>query len=290
MTDGQSSSAREQIFPEPTVGPLIYNDKGEVLLIKSPKWGEMWHIPGGHVELGETSEEALRREILEETGLEIDQIEFIGWQDAVYPKFFHKKRHFVFLDFCARASGGKIRASNEMTEWVWIDPVKALQELTIDPFTIKTVQFYLNLLAKKEGYEAKWKRALADYDNLKKETLKEKEAIGKFASALAAMEFTMVYDNYKKALVHKPEITDSKKVEQWIIGVEHIKNQFVSILKQMGVEEIKTVGEKFDPQFHEAVGEEEATDQKPGVIIKEVDGGYKIGERVVKAAKVIISK
>lgn len=147
-----------------------------------------------------------------------------------------------------------------------------------------------NLKKKNEECLYNWKRALADYDNLKKEMAREKEALGKFASALAAIEFSVVYDNYKKALAHKPDINDSKKVEQWIVGVEQIKNQFVEILKQMGVAEIKTVGEKFDPNLHEAIGEELVEGKEAGIIIKEVEGGYQMEERVLKAAKVIVSK
>lgn len=147
-----------------------------------------------------------------------------------------------------------------------------------------------DLKKKNEECMHNWKRALADYDNLKKEMAREKEAMGKFAGALAAIEFSVVYDNYKKALAHKPDTNDTKKVEQWIVGVEQIKNQFVEILKQMGVAEIKTVGEKFDPNIHEAVGEEPAEGKEAGIIIKEVEGGYQMEERVLKAAKVIVSK
>jgi len=302
MSDEQNEikpSAREQVFPEPTVGSLIYNDNGEVLLIRSPKWGEMWHIPGGHVELGETSIEALQREIMEETGLEIDNIEFIGWQDAVYPEFYYKKKHFIFLDFCARAAGGKITASDEMTEWVWIEPRRALKELKIDLFTIKTIGFFLERLSKKDGdnkdYEAKWKCALADYDNLKKDIAREKAEIGRFASALAASEFAGIYDNFKKAFGHLPDAGENceeykKKVEQWAAGIDFIKKQFGETLKQSGLEEIKTVGEKFNPALHETMGEEDGAGQPAGIVLKEIEGGYKIGDKVIKAAKVIVSK
>ncbi|MEK7189977.1 MAG: nucleotide exchange factor GrpE [Patescibacteria group bacterium] len=294
MSDEQNkSSQREQVFPEPTVGPIIYNDKGEILLTKCPKWkNDVWTIPGGHVELGETSEEALKREIREETGLEIDKIEFIGWQDAINPPSFHKPRHFLFLDFCAHLAGGEIKKSDEMTEYVWIQPEQAIKELKIDSFTVKTIEFYLNHLhcAHQENYLANWKRALADYDNLKRETTREKAEMVKFAQAMSAMNFIEVYDNYKKALAHKPNAADSKSVEQWFVGVEHIKKQFVETLKQLGIEEIKTVGEKFDPAMHEAVGEEVVEGGDEGQIVKEIEGGYKMGEKVIKAAKVIVCK
>jgi len=141
-----------------------------------------------------------------------------------------------------------------------------------------------------EDYLSNWKRALADYDNLKRETTKEKAEMAQFAQAMSAMNFIGVYDNYKKALAHRPNTADSKAVEQWLVGVECIKKQFVETLKQLGIEEIKTVGEKFDPALHEAVGEETLEGGGESEIVKEIEGGYKMGEKVIKAAKVIVSK
>jgi molecular chaperone GrpE len=147
-----------------------------------------------------------------------------------------------------------------------------------------------------EDYKDKYLRALADYDNLKKETAKEKSAMGDFARSMAAMEFIGVYDNLKKALrqdyTNAPGATNdtNKQLENWKLGLGHILNQFAGVLKDLGVEEIKTVGEDFDPQKHEAVGHETADGVVPDVIIKEIEGGYQMGERVVKAAKVIVSK
>lgn len=138
-----------------------------------------------------------------------------------------------------------------------------------------------------EDYKDKYLRALADYDNLKKDTAREKSAMGDFARSMAAMEFIDVYDNLKKALAHK---LDDSHIEQWKTGIQHVKNQFAGVLKDLSVEEIKTVGEDFDPQKHEAIGHETADGVVPDVIIKEIEGGYQMGERVVKAAKVIVSK
>lgn len=294
MSDEQEKkSAREQVFPEPTVGPIIYNDKNEILLIRSPKWGEMWHIPGGHVELGETSEDALKREIMEETGLEIDNIEFIGWQDAVYPKFFHKKRHFLFLDFCARVSGGQIRNSEEMTEHVWVSPKEALEKYKVDPFTIKTIEYYIEHLKRKEEagkcaeYKQGWQRALADYQNLQKETAARRAELVRMSELQILEEFIPVYDHLKLA-INSEQLTNEKK--SWLEGVKHVARQFEMILKAHGVEEIKTVGEKFDPRLHEAVEEQEKEGAEAGAIVREVEGGYKMGDRVIKPAKVIITK
>lgn len=148
------------------------------------------------------------------------------------------------------------------------------------------------LQLKCDEYLAGWKRALADYQNLRKEVAAEKESLGKFALASAALTFVPIYDNFKTAFSHAPALDaspESAKFKQWLDGVEHIKKQMSEALMSLGVEEIKTVGEKFDARFHETAGEEAVEGQAAGEIIREVSGGYKIGDKVIKAARVIVA-
>ena len=151
---------------------------------------------------------------------------------------------------------------------------------------------------KKESEEHlnNWRRALADYDNLKKETEARRAEWAKYSEQQILEEFIPVYDNMKKALAVSLPLPEGEQAEgqrgweSWKEGVGHIMKQFADVLKQHGVEEIKTVGEKFDPNLHEAVGHEESEDKDEGEIIREVAGGYKMGERVIRAAKVIVVK
>lgn len=278
--------SEEKKYPEPTVAPIIYNDKGEILLAKSPKWGDYWIIPGGHIEIGETGEEALKREIMEETGLEIDNIEFIGWQDAIYPKDFHKKKHFIFLDYCARMSGGKLTDSDETGEYVWVKPEEALEKLKVEPYTIKTIGLYLKHFEEKD-INSKYKRALADYQNLLKQTAKEKMEFAAYANERMLKEFLPVYDHLKMAVeYHNGESTD-----EWLKGVEHVVKQFKDTLEKIGVEEIKVKDKEFDHNLMEAISSEETGDEGlDGKIAKEVKAGYKLNGKVIEPAKVIVYK
>lgn len=109
----------------------------------------------------------------------------------------------------------------------------------------------LELLEKKnQEYLAGWQRAKADYLNLKKESEKKYQDLIKFANAGLIMEILPVLDNFKLAIAHIPE--DQRGLD-WVIGIMHIKKQLEDFLKNLGIEEIKTVGEKFNPEFHEAV-------------------------------------
>jgi nucleoside triphosphatase len=133
-------------YPEPTVGALILNGNGQILLAKSNKWKNRFTLPGGHVELGETVEEALKREIREEVGLEIERIRFLQFQEAVYsPGFIHPK-HFIFLDFLCKAKTDNVKVDNtEIQDFVWVDPRKALR-MNVEPFSKRTITKYLETL------------------------------------------------------------------------------------------------------------------------------------------------
>jgi nucleoside triphosphatase len=87
----------------------------------------LWGIPGGKIKLGEDSVEALRREILEETGLAVGDIIFVMAQDCIYSREFHRQAHFVLLNYTCRAqSGASVRLNDEAQEFKWAAPREAL--------------------------------------------------------------------------------------------------------------------------------------------------------------------
>jgi molecular chaperone GrpE len=139
-----------------------------------------------------------------------------------------------------------------------------------------------------EEYKLGWQRAQADYQNLVRETAKQKGEWMQMIKGNILEDFIPVYDNFKKAFAH--EATDPKQFENWKKGIEYIMKQFGDIIKQNGVEEIKTVGEIFDARVHEIVGEEESESAKEHEIIREVESGYKSADKVLKVAKVIVAK
>jgi phosphoglycolate phosphatase len=109
-------------IPLATVGGLIFNSKNEVLMIRTHKWSNLWGIPGGKIKYGETSDEALRREILEETGLKISGIQFAIVQDCIHSKEFYKDAHFVLLNYTCRCAGKnpRVKLNEEGREFRWL--------------------------------------------------------------------------------------------------------------------------------------------------------------------------
>lgn len=134
-----------QKYPEPTVGALILNSEGKMLLVKSHKWGDRYTIAGGHVEVGETLAEALKREIREEVGLEIRELRLLMTQEAIFSPEFYKRRHFIFFDFvCWCDDSGVVVDGDEIQDFLWAEPREALRK-TLDSFTRRLVEKFLGL-------------------------------------------------------------------------------------------------------------------------------------------------
>lgn len=119
----------EEIHPPlATVGALIFNDADEVLMIRTHKWSNLWGIPGGKIKWGEASVDALRREIKEETGLDVTDIRFVLVQDCIHSKEFYRDAHFVLLNYTCHCAGKPVVTLNdEAREFRWISTAGALK-------------------------------------------------------------------------------------------------------------------------------------------------------------------
>jgi nucleoside triphosphatase len=133
------------IYPEPIVGALIVNSKNNVLLIQQAKWNDLYCIPGGHVEWKETIENALKREVKEEVGLDITIERLLGVQDNINSEHFHKRgKHFIFLDYLCRAEKDTvILDGREIQTFIWEDPHTAVKLPNIHQATRFTIEKFL---------------------------------------------------------------------------------------------------------------------------------------------------
>jgi phosphoglycolate phosphatase len=115
-------------IPISTVGALIFNPARQVLMIRTHKWSNLWGIPGGKIKLGETAEDALRREIREETALEITNIQLALVQDCIHSKEFYRDAHFVLLNYTCdtTAKNEDVILNDEAEEFQWLAPADAL--------------------------------------------------------------------------------------------------------------------------------------------------------------------
>jgi molecular chaperone GrpE len=139
----------------------------------------------------------------------------------------------------------------------------------------------------KEEYLAGWQRARADLLNYKKEEIERIGELLKLASQEFSLRLLPVLDNFETA---EKVIPKELKEDGNFKGLLMIKAQLQDFLKNQGLEEIKSIGESFDPNFHEVIEEVEVKDKAAGLIIEEVQKGYKIGSRLLRPAKVKIVK
>jgi phosphoglycolate phosphatase-like HAD superfamily hydrolase/ADP-ribose pyrophosphatase YjhB (NUDIX family) len=112
--------------PIATVGALIHDGAGRVLMIRTHKWSDKWGIPGGKIKRGEPAITALHREILEETALVIDDVRLVLVQDCIDSTEFMRPEHFILLNYIARARKFDVRLNDEAEEFLWLPPAEAL--------------------------------------------------------------------------------------------------------------------------------------------------------------------
>lgn len=145
------------------------------------------------------------------------------------------------------------------------------------------------LQAERDEYLVGWKRALADYDNIKKELSTEKDRMRSSVQWSFAGALLPVLDNFDEATKHAPEGLDPK-TQNWLTGILYIKNQFEQVMNDLGLQPFGAVGDAFDPNKHEAAGEREEEGKAHGTILEIVRRGWTLGDRVVRPASVIIAK
>jgi len=133
-----------------------------------------------------------------------------------------------------------------------------------------------------ENNLAGWQRAQADYINFKRRSEQEKEDTVKFGNAMLLLKILPVLDDFERAIGSLP---DNLKKNPWAEGIRLIEKNFKSILEKQGLSLIQALGESFDPRYHEAVRQAKG---KEGVIIEEMERGYKFNDRVIRPSKVVV--
>jgi molecular chaperone GrpE len=127
----------------------------------------------------------------------------------------------------------------------------------------------------------------ADFENFKKIKAKEKQDLLKFGNEVLIKELIPVIDNLERAIDHAGKAEDTKGIVE---GVQITLNEFVKVLERSGVERIDSVGKKFDPNFHEALFQEEKEDMEPDTVTAELQKGYALNGRLLRPARVSVSK
>lgn len=139
----------------------------------------------------------------------------------------------------------------------------------------------------KNEYLACWQRERADFINYKKNELIRMGELVSYSNIDLILKILPILDNFELVENKLPE---QLKNDKNIKGLLQIKVQIKDFLKNQKIEEIKSVGKKFDPNFHEVIGEAQVRGKEQGIIVEEIQKGYKFNERIIRIAKVRVAK
>ncbi|MBU9672827.1 nucleotide exchange factor GrpE [Planococcus sp. CP5-4] len=144
-----------------------------------------------------------------------------------------------------------------------------------------------DLQAQLEEEQNKYLRLLADYDNFKRRAKKDQELAKQFRSQSLLTDLLPVLDNFERALAVEAKSEESASL---LKGLEMVKKSLADAVTAEGLEEIKAVGEPFDPHFHQAVMQESDADSEPGTVLQELQKGYTLNGRVLRPAMVKVNE
>ncbi len=251
------------------VNGYLVNNQDEILLVKEVG-GDLWLALSGIIKLGIEPEKTLEEKAKKELSLKISHGHLFdsGFVDNIL------MNRFLVTEFSGELSLGK-----KYEEFRWIKLSEVSSQEDVCPYVKKAV---LKIIAIREAgsFENKYKLALADYQNLLKKTAADKTEFAKYAISDLLEDIIPVYDHLKMSLASLPAEEENSA---WVTGVKYVLKQFKETLEARGVEEIKTVGEKFDHNTMEAL------EGEGDIVSREIMSGYKLNGRLIRAAKVIVT-
>lgn len=143
------------------------------------------------------------------------------------------------------------------------------------------------LAAERDQLRDQLLRTAADFDNYRKRTRREIEEAKQRGKDDAVKELLPVFDNLKRAL---EAAQHAQSISSLVEGVDAVLNLFRDTADRMGITPVKSIGERFDPAVHEAIQQQETDEHPPGTILAEVVPGYMVGQRLLRAAMVVVAR
>ncbi len=148
-------------------------------------------------------------------------------------------------------------------------------------------EFLLRLSDERDQLKDQLLRTMADFQNFRKRTDEQRRQIEAFATERLVTALLPVLDNFERALdAFMPGSSPDALVE----GLQAVDRQFRSVLERQNVTRIISVGQTFDPDIHEALATEESDHHEDNTVIDELEPGYKMGDKVLRPARVRVSK
>ncbi len=166
--------------------------------------------------------------------------------------------------------GPQEETTNETEEIIELEDIEKLKQALLEE------------KAKAESYLANWQRAQADFINYKRRNEQEKEEVSQLANSILVLNLLPTLDDWERAFASVPP---RLLKNSWVDGVRLIDRKLRASLEAQGLSQIKALGEPFDPNLHEAVRQDRG---KEGMVVQELQKGYKFHDRVIRPAKVVV--
>lgn len=143
------------------------------------------------------------------------------------------------------------------------------------------------LEAERDKYKDQLLRTAADFDNFRKRTRKDLEQAERKGRESIMLELLPVIDNLERAVQAAGSASDASAVRQ---GVEMVLKLFNDTAERIGLERVQSVGQRFDPNVHDAFQQQETDEHPPGTIVAEYQSGYRLGDKLLRPAMVVVAK
>lgn len=183
---------------------------------------------------------------------------------------------------------GESSAQDEMMSKDTTESKSAGEALEMLQAQLSECQVQLEEANKKaEEHRDGWQRALADYANMKRRAERDQAALQQTLLANTLRRYLEISDDLERALSNRPKESDTGR---WFEGVELTYRKLMNFLEADGVSQIISEGQFFDPNLHEAISQEDHSDYESGMIIGVVQQGYRLGDRVLRPARVRVAR
>jgi molecular chaperone GrpE len=157
-----------------------------------------------------------------------------------------------------------------------------------DPVSPEELAELKDKAAKATQLQEQLLRTAADFDNFRKRATREKQEAIKFANESLLERLLPIIDNFEMALAAAH--AQNASVETLKSGVQMIAQQLKSALTDAGLQDIDAAGQPFDPNFHEAISQQESADVPEGTVLQQMRKGYRLRERLLRPASVVVAK
>ncbi|GEK33301.1 nucleotide exchange factor GrpE [Kurthia sibirica] len=180
---------------------------------------------------------------------------------------------------------------NEEVQEEQVEAVEAVEAEVVEETPVEEEAVELTevevLEQKLKEEEERYLRLRADFDNLRRRTQVEREAASKYRSQSLLTDLLPVIDNIERALQVEATTEDGESIKK---GIEMVHRSLIEAAKKEGLEVIESVDAPFDPNFHQAVFQEKDDSKEAGIILEELQRGYKLKDRVLRASMVKVNE